>query len=232
MRTRQVSTSDALRAVGCAALASAVILGTGAAEASSLLTVTTYDMPNGDGTAHGGAFNYWDTGYSNCVANDCMIDGLSGSNLSGGVGRLTDGVIATDPFYMAPSEYVGWLENPTIVFNFASNVTVGEVKLYVDNSHVGGVTAPDFVTIDGTNYANPTWQFATPPETIDITGLHLTGKSVTVTLDNPVEWVFMSEAQFYAGAVPEPSSWAMALVGFAGLSYAGLRRRREARLAI
>jgi PEP-CTERM motif len=32
-------------------------------------------------------------------------------------------------------------------------------------------------------------------------------------------------------AVPEPSTWAMMLVGFAGLGYAGYRRTREPRAA-
>jgi hypothetical protein len=33
------------------------------------------------------------------------------------------------------------------------------------------------------------------------------------------------------GAVPEPSTWAMMLIGFAGLGYAGYRRAREPRPA-
>jgi PEP-CTERM motif len=32
--------------------------------------------------------------------------------------------------------------------------------------------------------------------------------------------------------VPEPSTWAMMLLGFAGLGYAGYRRRREQRGAV
>jgi hypothetical protein len=35
-----------------------------------------------------------------------------------------------------------------------------------------------------------------------------------------------------SGAVPEPATWAMMLVGFAGLGYAGRRTRRSKRLAI
>ena len=122
--------------------------------------------------------------------------------LSGGLGKLTDGVIATLPWYEVSNdagtgEYVGWeIVNPTIDFDFASNVTVGEIKLYVDNSHVGGVTAPSYVVIDGTTYDDPSWQFASAPEIIDITGLNLTGDTVTVTLHIPTQWVFLSGAQF------------------------------------
>jgi PEP-CTERM motif len=35
----------------------------------------------------------------------------------------------------------------------------------------------------------------------------------------------------FGGAVPEPSTWAMMLLGFAGLGYAGHRRAREPRAA-
>jgi hypothetical protein len=33
----------------------------------------------------------------------------------------------------------------------------------------------------------------------------------------------------FGGAVPEPSTWAMMLIGFAGLGYAGLKRARKSR---
>ena len=209
------------------------LLAAGGAQASSVLVVSSYDMPNGDGQAQGGWLNYWDATYSNCVGDNCITDGLSGSYLSGGLGKLTDGVIATQPWYdvsntKGTGQYVGWLSwEPTIDFNFAGGVIVNEVKLFVDNSHVGGVAAPVSVVIDGTNYLNQAWSIAGAPEVIDITGLHLTGDSVTVTLSNPNSWVFMSQAQFVTDA-PEPSTGAMMLVGFTSLGLAGYRARRTA----
>jgi hypothetical protein len=58
---------------------------------------------------------------------------------------------------------------------------VNEVKLFVDNSHVGGVAAPVSIVVDGTTYLNLASTTPSAPEVIDITGLHLTGDSVTVT---------------------------------------------------
>ena len=43
----------------------------------SLVVVTSYDMPNGDGQAQGGWLNYWDAAYSNCPAGDCTTDGTA-----------------------------------------------------------------------------------------------------------------------------------------------------------
>jgi hypothetical protein len=40
-----------------------------------------------------------------------------------------------------------------------------------------------------------------------------------------------ASAAFVAGGPGEPSTWAMMLIGFAGLGYAGFRRRSTARLA-
>ena len=36
----------------------------------------------------------------------------------------------------------------------------------------------------------------------------------------------------FGGAVPEPSTWAMMLIGFAGLGYAALKRARESQSAL
>ena len=226
-----MTTSFSRRPVAVAALAALALCG--AIAHAGQLAVSSYDMTNGDGQAHGGTYNYWDAGYTGSGA--ATTDGLSGSTLSGGTGKLTDGVIATDPWYdvsndAGTGQWVGWLNPnaPTITFHFAASQPVDEIKLYVDNSHVGGVTAPDAVIVDGTSFANPAWTNASTPELIDLTGLGIVGDSVTVTLSDPTLWVFLSEAQFFsnATAVPEPGNAGL-MLGALSLFGAAARRRRS-----
>ena len=208
----------------------ALAAGVAAAHAAPL-TVTSYDMPNGDGKTHGGAYNYWDGTYDG--SGNPAVDG---SFLSGGTGALTDGFVTTLPWggvsnSSGTGPYVGWLDtSPTIVFHFADTVTIHGIKLYFDNSNDGGVTAPSGFVLDGTTYANPTWNAASPSDTFSVRELDVTGDSVTLQLLDPTRWIFVSEIRFFGvegavSAVPEPSGLA-AMLGGLGLLGLALRRRR------
>ena len=209
----------------------ALAAGVAAAHAAPL-TVTSYDMPNGDGNAHGGTYNYWDGTYDG--SGNPTVDG---SFLSGGTGALTDGFITAQPWssvsnWSGTGPYVGWLDtSPTIVFHFADTVTIHGIKLYFDNSNDGGVTAPSGFVLDGTTYANPTWNAASPLDDFSVRGLDVTGDSVTLQLLDPTRWIFLSEIRFFGvegttSAVPEPSGLASMLGGL-GLLGLALRRRRR-----
>jgi hypothetical protein len=200
---------------------------------SAALTVSSYDMPNGDGQAQGGtynSYNYWDGTYTG--SGDTTRDGLSGSFLQGGTGALTDGVIATAPWYDVSKtdgtgEYVGWRASPTITFHFANPVTINTITLYVDNSNEGGVNPPSAVVVDGKRFDSSNYPLDFPQsQPITLSGLDVVGNAVTVTLVDPDYWVFLSEVRFdgFTTAVPEAGNLTMMLAGLGLLGWASRRR--------
>ena len=208
--------------------AMAILAVSGVAQAAQLV-VTSYDTPNGDGQASGGSFNYWDKNYTGSGATT-----TDGAALTGGVGDLTDGVVASNFWFNVENAagegpYVGWYArrtlNPTVTFNLAGTPTVNEIRIHLDNSRVGSVFSPAAILIDGVNTA-----FAGPANGsigwVTFSGLNLTGGSHTIGFQQDLGgWVFVSEVQFFGSGVPEPAAWAMMLAGF-GMAGATLRRRK------
>ena len=206
--------------------ASIAALVAGASQAAQISPIS-YDMPNGSGIASVSASNnYWDLNYSGVGSTT-----TDGAPLSGGLGDLTDGVIATQPWYAVENQagsgpYVGWdlrgVLNPTISFHFAHSPIIRSISLWVDNSQ--GVDQPASIWIDGADTPfTPLVSLAGPGE-IRLEGLNLTGGTHTIQLRQREYWVMVSEVTF-DGAVPEPATWALMIGGF-GLAGGMLRRRR------
>ena len=205
---------------------------------SAVLMVSSYDMINGNGQAASGTFNYWDGNYTGLGSKT-----TDNAALSGGKGALTDGVAATQRWDAVSNvggtgPFVGWYTpvsgNPAIDFHLSSSSTVNSVSLYVDNSNFGGVGAPSSILINGTNYTPSVISFSSTAEVLTVAGLALTGGNIFVTpIQGAQPWIFLSEAEFsgIAGAVPEPSTWAMMLLGFAGIGFMTYRRRKSAAIA-
>ncbi len=207
------------RKFAAAALATVSLVSSGAAFASPL-TVSSYDMANGNT----GSYNYWDDSYSGSGSKT-----TDGAALSGGKGDLTDGIKATDNWYVteAPAgagPYVGWLNvNPLIHFHFAGLVTVKGVSFNFDDAAGnGGVSSPLRVVVGGTTYdvIDPA---GSAPFQFDLTGLNLNVSDLDITITRGNSWVFVSEIAFDGSAgnnsVPEPGLLALFGLGLAGLAF-------------
>ncbi len=134
-------------------LAASIALSLGVSNVANAAAISpiSYDMLNGNGQAIGGSFNYWDKNYTG--SGNTTQDNAP---LSGGLGDLTDGVIATDNWLNVENvagegPYVGWLSlDPTITFNFANIVNIDSVTIYVDDYNgvgAGNVRVPHSVNL-------------------------------------------------------------------------------------
>jgi hypothetical protein len=186
---------------------------------------TSYSMDNGVGQSSGGTYNYWDkeyTGAGSTTTDDAF--------LSGGLGNLTDGVVAADNWYVVENgagtgPYVGWIQDPVIDFFFAALTRFVSATFYFDDADgFGGVEAPSKVRINGTDYivADPAG-----PEPFAFTAnlAGLTDNELNVQLFRNDVWVFLSEVTFEVAPVPVPAAGFLMLGALGGL--AALRRRQR-----
>jgi len=176
------------------------------------ITPDSYDMLNG-GTA---TYHYWDDTYNGSGSTTTNY-----TKLSGGLGDLTDGVIATTHYFQSatpsPGPYVGWALSPTITFNFGDVYKFSSLTLFLDNVPNCGVYLPASVTVGTgattTTYAVNSNQSVSMPTAITFSDLDLVGNSFTLTLNrlNNNGYIFLSEVEFDGTPVPEPDT--LLLVG-------------------
>lgn len=207
--------------VGC-------ILCVGVAMASPILP-TSYDMPNGDGVISGGSFNYWDLNYTGTGNTS-----LDNDPLSGGLGDLTDGVIASGNWSAVENvegtgPYVGWRAglngNPQITFHFDPGSTIETVTVYVDDANGdGGVDLPDSVIINGVTFDIDQFLAGAEPKSFTFSNLGFVGDTMTIDLIASSEWVFASEITFDSQPVPEPMT--LAVLGAGAVALVRKRKRK------
>jgi hypothetical protein len=202
-------------------------------------------MNNGNGasqfTTPTGGQNYFDFSYTktgegaptsnagkNGSVNPIPYNGVNDAPLSGGTGKLTDGVKASDnyslvsgsngtisngitiadsPYYGslngAPSQYVGWkYQDPTILFHLAGGQAVTSILLYVAASGSGGlVGAPANITISLNGaLLDPSLYTMTSAAYLPASNPYAGSTDlITLTLKNPVPSAFSIGLQLFRG---------------------------------
>jgi YVTN family beta-propeller protein len=166
------------------------------------LRPVTYAMPDG------GDGPYRDNTYS---GNGCLS--CDGAPLSGGLGKLTDGVLGGDDWASDPKLWVGWdIAEPTITFDFGDVKTFGLVRIHSNNFQTGAVFLWDAVTLDfsndGQNFSNAFTYTTTDAQKadrtarfIDVPVPNIPARFVRARFSHTQQWVFISEFQFRTAAV-------------------------------
>lgn len=222
--TQHPSLARLVAALCLAALASA------SAAAQTVVAPTAYDMPNGYGRANNGSFNYWDLAYTGSGSTTTDF-----APLSGGLGDLTDGVIATERWDLVENlegtgPYVGWSAiDPVITFHFAQAHAFSQVTIWHDDADgYGNVATPMAFTV---TVGSQSQRFTITDPAGDapfastlVLGAGFVGSSLQLQVHRSDTATMLSEVQI--SAVPEPAS-AVLLAAGAGLLLA-LRRRRTA----
>jgi hypothetical protein len=200
----------------------ALPIGAGAAP----ILPASYDMLNGNT----GSYQYWDESYTG-LGNTT----LDNAPLTGGLGDLTDDIIAADNWNVVEAPpgngpYVGWTIDPVITFHFAPDVMINSLTIHVDDSNgAGGVSVPDGIRINGGPLMLLTDPATSTPLSFLFDGLNLSG-DIQLELIRKNQWLMLSEVDFEGVAgptlVPEPGTLALLGTALTGIAI-GLRRSRK-----
>ena len=198
---------------------------------AEMLHPKSYDLLNGQ--LGGDVPNFFDDTYTGTGNKHAVL-----APLTGGLGDLTDGVIATTNWNGQYLRYVGWDSiDPKITFHFQNQVTLDDVRFYFDDAEFGGVENPAGVTIsNGTTslFAPVSDPPGNAPFVFDFNTHGLSGTDFDVTLhrtsvNGAYRWVMVSEVQFTGtegtASVPEPSSIAILATGLVSTALVRLRRK-------
>lgn len=220
--------------------------GPAAADPYPPIPFQRYDLLNGSGQASGGTFNYWDTSYTGL--GNRLVDGAP---LSGGLGKLGDGIIGSVPgFFTANADGtgpdVGWLTSvtpsPSVTFYFIPppclcSLILDGIDIWLDSSFIDGAAAPSAILLNGVSVP-----FAPAPlggyglvKLLDISHLiNDTTPTLTFVAQDPANpWILVSEVTFRGAFVfvPEPATLGLFALGLGTLLVARPRAVRPSRVS-
>jgi hypothetical protein len=195
-------------------------------------TVVSYDIENAIPSGNGG----WTNTYTGTITP--LISGYD--NYSGdGSGTLNDGDI---PSNVSNNELLD--NNAVITANLDGSYTLSRIYILsdlTDNTIPGNIGSVE-VTVRGntasyglTNYGPIGITGVGIDQYITLSGLQASTPTTSFTLSNIGGGGFVAigelEVSGTLSTVPEPSTWALMLVGFGGLGLLGVRKPRKGRRA-
>ena len=188
------------------------------------------------------AANIAPTSYAFDVVNDCG----SWCYYDFGHTKLTDGVRGRLGWAVnSGQEWAGWTDQIiNIDFSFSGSSVINAVNIGTTQDSPSDVVLPSFnlfSSMDGVTWSsvaslvNPVsnannhsaYDNSGPSSTHALSGLNIQAPYVRLQVLNNGPWAFIDEVSFEgsAGAVPEPASWGMMILGF-GIIGAATRRAK------
>jgi len=214
---------------------------------ADMISAVSYSMLNGNQ----GSKTYFDDDYTG--SGDTSV---ANALLSGGLGKLTDGVIADEIWCNTESsgtcnalgddingQYVGWVNmNPVITFSFAPGTEINRMYIYADDSEYspatrtvtegafgyGGLSAPESVMVSELSQTFGLGNVANAgPNTYVIDFDTLMTDTLTLQFNRSTQWIFISEIQFEnTAAAQDVNTPSTVVMMFAGLLVL-MRARRK-----
>jgi PEP-CTERM motif len=175
--------------------------------------------------------NYYNGGAGGNLGVSFGADSLALiSSTAGGTGNFTNAPSGTTVAY--------FLSGPGDVMNVAAGFTTGFSFFYADQ--VGFTGSVDvFSGLDGTGSLLASLSLPSTPNPYNVfvpIGVAFAGTAQSVIFGGAADFIAFDNitigSQTPQGAVPEPSTWAMMILGFAGIGFMAYRRSRKNTMAL
>jgi hypothetical protein len=169
------------------------------------------------------------------VTIDFPVDGDAWADIASGTtgtvsGGYTGQLSSAGSYVTSSGSTYASLQN-FVATSFSATFNINNTQFNVINYSIGG----DTVDIPLTDCCG-TEQYTTGIQTLPFSVLLSSTSPITYTLDNDmpsghyIEFGTGTVTLYGAYATPEPSTWAMLLLGFGGLGFAGYRKVKGARI--